>query len=187
MCLGLVAGIITFYKCTRLKSLYNRTDYTYATADLHTWTSVESSFIIIAANLPTLRPVFIVATGGSLTTGGGGGGGGGGSSSDPSNRIQKRSDYQLSGISKGGGKSGSRSGNWKGVKDQFGTDTIDLVGNDNDDDDDTSLGRILPPNRIRKTCDVNVGYANTTEYGQYPLRDPEFGRPGKPQEAYIKR
>ncbi len=157
--LGFVAGIIACYKSTRLPSLYDRTDYTYATTDLHLWTSIEGSFIVIAANLPTLQPIFHVIIGRSLM----------GSSSARSNKKQKGSNYKLSNISKMG-QGISRSSDRKRPKDQFGLDTIDLVRDDN------SVERILPPpNRIQKTCDIRVEHGNSDEYGHELERNSTHG------------
>ena len=125
--LGFIAGGIAIYRCTRITTLYDRTDYTYATTDLHLWTSIEGSFIIIAANLPTLQPIFLIVISRSFV----------GSNGACSNEKQKGSAYNLSSIAKGG-RSGMRSGDRRGPKDQFGSDTEDLVR------DDDSVERILP-------------------------------------------
>ena len=164
--LGFVAGAIAIYKCTRIPELYNHVDYTYATTDLLIWTSIEGSFIIIAANLPTLRPIFLVATGRSLTGG--------------SDGMQKRSNYKLSSISKGS----NRPGNRKRPKDQFGIDTQNLVR------DDDSVQMILPPNSIRKTYDVNVDLENaendhTQEEHSQHIPGQAGHEPRPPQGAYM--
>ncbi|MCJ1389800.1 hypothetical protein MMC18_002657 [Xylographa bjoerkii] len=128
--LGFVAAILAIYKCTRLQGLYNHSDYTYSTVDLLIWTSIESSFIIIAADLPTLRPVFQIIMGRSATGQG-------------RSEGLRQSSYKLNSVSKV-----SRNGK-RGPKEQYPLDTVDLVRQE-------SVERILPPNRIRKTFDVNV-------------------------------
>ena len=165
--LGFVAGSIAIYKCTRIPELYNHVDYTYATTDLLIWTSIEGSFIIIAANLPTLRPIFLAAKGRSPAGDGG---------------MQKQSPYKLSSISKGS----NRPSNKKRPKDQFGTDTLDLIR------DDDSVQRVLPPNSIRKTCDINVDLANIEDASgqeQYLQHGPRQGhlQPKLPQGAYMNQ
>ncbi|KAL8824345.1 MAG: hypothetical protein Q9191_005114 [Dirinaria sp. TL-2023a] len=130
--LGLVAAVLAIYKCTRLPGLYNHSDYTYSTVDLLIWTSIESSFIIIAADLPTLRPIFQVLAGHPVITPRRFGG-------------QRRSSYKLGSVS---GDSGSRRKRGP-PREQYPTDTIDLVREE-------SAERILPSNRIRKTMDVDV-------------------------------
>ncbi|MCJ1458983.1 hypothetical protein MMC28_009360 [Mycoblastus sanguinarius] len=61
--LGVVAAAVAIYKCTTIPELRDRADYTYATSGLEIVTSVEATVIIIAACLPTLRPVFLHFTG----------------------------------------------------------------------------------------------------------------------------
>ena len=91
---------------------------------------MESSFIIIAADLPTLRPIFQVVFDRSAISQGG---------SD----NQRRSRYRLTSMSE------RLTNGKKAPREQYPTDTIDLVGPQSEE-------RILPPNRIRKTLEVNV-------------------------------
>ncbi|KAL4881813.1 hypothetical protein BJY04DRAFT_227598 [Aspergillus karnatakaensis] len=55
--LGAVASAMAVVKCTQLKGLADKSDYTYGTADLVLWTNVESDVVIIASCIPTLQPV----------------------------------------------------------------------------------------------------------------------------------
>ena len=96
---------------------------------------VECNVIIIAACLPTLRPVFLFVTGRSPTEQG--------PSAGYSNN--RRSNYKLHSISK---DSRSRRGNTD-PKSAYATDTIDLVHED-------SLERDVPVGGIRRTYDVEV-------------------------------
>ncbi|OJJ50176.1 hypothetical protein ASPZODRAFT_13265 [Penicilliopsis zonata CBS 506.65] len=57
MGLGVFACVMAIVKCSRLPSLYNRSDTTYASADVFIWTDIESNTIIIAACIPTLAPL----------------------------------------------------------------------------------------------------------------------------------
>ncbi|KAL9593642.1 MAG: hypothetical protein Q9219_007458 [cf. Caloplaca sp. 3 TL-2023] len=59
MGLGICAGAVAVYKCATLPGLADHSDYTYTTANLQIMTSVEPTVIIVAACLPTLRPVFL--------------------------------------------------------------------------------------------------------------------------------
>ncbi|MCJ1392313.1 hypothetical protein MMC18_005180 [Xylographa bjoerkii] len=129
MGLGITAACIAIYKCTRLPELSQHTDYTFATTDLLIWTSVESNVIIIAACLPTLRPIFLLLIGRSD------------SSKGTSNQMARKS-YQLSSLTK-------RS--TKGGRQQYPLTTTDFEKVE-------SAERILPPSRIRQTFDVSVVY-----------------------------
>lgn len=55
--LGAIASAMAVVKCTQLKGLTDKSDYTYGTADLVLWTNVESDVVIIASCIPTLQPV----------------------------------------------------------------------------------------------------------------------------------
>ncbi|KAL2855661.1 hypothetical protein BJX68DRAFT_217541 [Aspergillus pseudodeflectus] len=55
--LGAIASAMAVVKCTQLKGLADKSDYTYGTADLVLWTNVESNVVIIASCIPTLQPV----------------------------------------------------------------------------------------------------------------------------------
>ncbi|KAF7510037.1 hypothetical protein GJ744_007141 [Endocarpon pusillum] len=153
--LGFIAGGIAIYRCTRITTLYDRTDYAYATTDLHLWTSIEGSFIIIAANLPTLQPIFVVVINRSLV----------GCNNACSSEKQKGSAYKPSSIVVGG-RSGMRPGDRRGPKDPFGFNTEDLVR------DDDSVDSIIPPNRIQKTFGIRVEHESSDGYGQVSERDP---------------
>lgn len=135
--LGLIATVIAIYKCTRLQGVYDRSDYTYSTVDILIWTSIESSFIIIAANLPTLRPVFLLLMGRSATNAKRSGG-------------QRGSSYRLQDVSKD-----SAGRQKKGPKEPYPTDTIDLVRPESVPE---SVEHILPPNRIRRTYEVEINH-----------------------------
>lgn len=96
---------------------------------------IESSFIIIAADLPTLRPVYQLVLG-RITN------------SRDSSGAQRRSSYKLNPAPLGPSSRQRRI-----PKDQYLTDTIDLVGKKSEDQE-----RILPPGRIRRTLDVSVNH-----------------------------
>ncbi|KAL4997403.1 hypothetical protein BDV10DRAFT_195125 [Aspergillus recurvatus] len=55
--LGAIASAMAVVKCTQVKGLADKSDYTYGTADLVLWTNVESDVVIIASCIPTLQPV----------------------------------------------------------------------------------------------------------------------------------
>ncbi|RDW64440.1 uncharacterized protein DSM5745_09851 [Aspergillus mulundensis] len=55
--LGAIASAMAVVKCTQVKGLADKNDYTYGTADLVLWTNVESDVVIIASCIPTLQPV----------------------------------------------------------------------------------------------------------------------------------
>ena len=59
---------------------------------------------------------------------------------------QRQSSYKLRSLTDSGS-----SRKKKGPREPYPTDTIDLVGKESEE-------RILPPNRIRKTLDVNVNH-----------------------------
>ncbi|KAL1964903.1 hypothetical protein VTN77DRAFT_6256 [Rasamsonia byssochlamydoides] len=61
--LGSCASAVAIYKCTRLPGLADHSDFTYGTADLVIWTSIEGNTIIIAACIPTLAPLIELALG----------------------------------------------------------------------------------------------------------------------------
>ncbi|KAK1148129.1 hypothetical protein N8T08_010768 [Aspergillus melleus] len=61
--LGSIASAMAIIKCTQLKGLANKDDYTYGTADLVMWTNVESNIVIIASCIPTLQPVLELVLG----------------------------------------------------------------------------------------------------------------------------
>lgn len=103
---------------------------------------MESNVIIIAACLPTLRPVFKFVRGDIQKK-----------PSGQPNTSSSSNHYRLSSSIK----------NSKGrVKDPFGTDTIDLVQHED-------LENALPPNRIRRTFDVSVDH-DSQDDGQ-PVRN----------------
>ncbi|KAL4954413.1 hypothetical protein BDW69DRAFT_194059 [Aspergillus filifer] len=61
--LGAVACAMAIVKCFQLPSLNDKSDSTYATADLVLWTSIESNMIIMASCIPTLGPLYEVIRG----------------------------------------------------------------------------------------------------------------------------
>ncbi|KAK2023689.1 hypothetical protein LX32DRAFT_627540 [Colletotrichum zoysiae] len=54
--LGVSALFTALFKCTRLKSL-GSPDFTYYSADLTIWTSLEADVVVIAACIPALQPL----------------------------------------------------------------------------------------------------------------------------------
>ncbi|EUC46837.1 hypothetical protein COCMIDRAFT_35570 [Bipolaris oryzae ATCC 44560] len=54
--LGSIAAAVAIYKSTRLPALASA-DFSYDTADITIWTSIEGNAIIIAACIPTLQPL----------------------------------------------------------------------------------------------------------------------------------
>lgn len=57
MGLGIFSMVATTIKVVQIKSLAAKSDYTYATAWLMIWTSVEQYVIIIAASIPIIVPI----------------------------------------------------------------------------------------------------------------------------------
>ncbi|KAI4663737.1 uncharacterized protein J4E78_004155 [Alternaria triticimaculans] len=55
--LGSIAAAVAVYKSTRLPALASP-DFSYDTADITIWTSIEGNSIIIGACIPTLQPLF---------------------------------------------------------------------------------------------------------------------------------
>ncbi|RYN92430.1 hypothetical protein AA0120_g4874 [Alternaria tenuissima] len=55
--LGSIAAVVAVYKSTRLPALASA-DFSYDTADITVWTSIEGNAIIIGACIPTLQPLF---------------------------------------------------------------------------------------------------------------------------------
>ncbi|OOF92077.1 hypothetical protein ASPCADRAFT_210489 [Aspergillus carbonarius ITEM 5010] len=66
--LGAVASAMAIIKCTQLKGLADKSDYTYGTADLVMWTNIESNVVIIASCIPTLQPVLELILGRRTTS-----------------------------------------------------------------------------------------------------------------------
>ncbi|GLA36685.1 hypothetical protein AnigIFM63309_003008 [Aspergillus niger] len=66
--LGSVASAMAIVKCTQLKGLADKTDYTYGTAELVMWTNIESNVVIIASCIPTLQPVLELILGKRTTS-----------------------------------------------------------------------------------------------------------------------
>lgn len=58
MGLGIFSMVATIIKVVQIKSLAARSDYTYATARLIIWTSIEQYVIMIAASIPIIVPAF---------------------------------------------------------------------------------------------------------------------------------
>ncbi|MCJ1285942.1 hypothetical protein MMC26_005284 [Xylographa opegraphella] len=107
--LGIGATVAAFYKCSRLPELYDVTDYTYASGGLAIWSSVEPNIMIIAANLPTLRPIFLAVTRGQS------------SSNSKSAGIQ--GSYKLHSV----GRNSKNISGHAGAKEIYPTDTVNLV------------------------------------------------------------
>ncbi|KAJ5133750.1 hypothetical protein N7526_005115 [Penicillium atrosanguineum] len=55
--LGSIACAMAIIKCTQLKGLADKSDYTYGTADLVMWTNIEANVVVIASCIPTLQPL----------------------------------------------------------------------------------------------------------------------------------
>ncbi|ODM17646.1 hypothetical protein SI65_07321 [Aspergillus cristatus] len=55
--LGSVACAMAIVKCLQLPGLSNKTDPTYATAELVIWTCIEFNVVIMASCIPTLHPL----------------------------------------------------------------------------------------------------------------------------------
>lgn len=103
---------------------------------------VEGTVIIIAACLPTLRPVFLFVTGIP------------GTRNSSKKTPTQSSDYQLPSYGHENKAAGRR------ARDPYPVDTTG-VG-----DADSMEDRILPPeNAIRKTCDVEVNHEPAPETG----------------------
>ncbi|MCJ1322909.1 hypothetical protein MMC15_008259 [Xylographa vitiligo] len=107
--LGICATVAAFYKCSRLPELYDVADYTYASGGLSVWSSVEPNIMIIAANLPTLRPIFLAVTGGQTST------------NSKSNAMQ--GSYKLHSV----GRNSKNIMGHSATKEVYPTDTVNLV------------------------------------------------------------
>ncbi|MCJ1385146.1 hypothetical protein MMC17_008265 [Xylographa soralifera] len=107
--LGICATVAAFYKCSRLPELYDVEDYTYASGGLAIWSSVEPNIMIIAANLPTLRPIFLAVTRQQSST------------NSKSAAIQ--GSYKLHSV----GRNSKNISGHGGAKEIYPTDTINLV------------------------------------------------------------
>ncbi|KAH3912823.1 hypothetical protein HBI56_238400 [Parastagonospora nodorum] len=59
--LGIPAGIVSIVKITTIASLLEAGDPTFATVPLEVWNVVESSALIIAANVPMTKPIMSLA------------------------------------------------------------------------------------------------------------------------------
>ncbi|KAK2736470.1 hypothetical protein FQN55_001647 [Onygenales sp. PD_40] len=55
--LGTIASAMAIIKCTQLKGLADKSDYTYGTAELVVWTNIEADIVVIASCIPTLQPL----------------------------------------------------------------------------------------------------------------------------------
>ncbi len=118
---------------------------------------VEGTVIIIAACLPTLRPVFLFVTGMP------------GTRNSSKKTPTQSSDYQLQSYGQENKAAGRR------ARDPYPVDTTG-VG-----DADSMEDRILPPeNTIRKTYDVEVNHEQAPETGM-PVSSSSAGRstPGR--------
>lgn len=62
MSLGVFAGVCSIYKTTLLPELTARSDFTWLTIDLLIWSCNEVFVIVVAACIPTLRPLFLSLT-----------------------------------------------------------------------------------------------------------------------------
>ncbi|MCJ1433701.1 hypothetical protein MMC27_003065 [Xylographa pallens] len=107
--LGICATVAAFYKCSRLPELYDVADYTYASGGLSVWSSVEPNIMIIAANLPTLRPIFLAVTRGQSTTN--------------SKSAAMQGSYKLHSV----GRNSKNISGHGGAKEIYPTDTVNLV------------------------------------------------------------
>ncbi|MCJ1405183.1 hypothetical protein MMC11_008409 [Xylographa trunciseda] len=66
--LGVIAGVCAFIKLTKLPELGARDDTTWNTTPLFIWNANEINLVIIAACIPSLRPLFITLLGGTVST-----------------------------------------------------------------------------------------------------------------------
>ncbi|MCJ1419074.1 hypothetical protein MMC32_005426 [Xylographa parallela] len=103
------ATVAAFYKCSRLPELYDVADYTYASGGLSVWSSVEPNIMIIAANLPTLRPIFLAVTRRPGTTN--------------SKSAAMQGSYKLHSV----GRNSKNVSGHGGAKEVYPTDTVNLV------------------------------------------------------------
>ena len=62
MSLGLIAVLASIFKTVQLKNLATP-DFTYNATDLVYWYITENWVIVIAACIPTLKPLYLVSTG----------------------------------------------------------------------------------------------------------------------------
>ncbi|KAL3458364.1 hypothetical protein BJX64DRAFT_292285 [Aspergillus heterothallicus] len=141
--LGAIASAMAVVKCTQLKGLADKSDYTYGTADLVLWTNVESDVVIIASCIPTLQPVLELILGKRNL------------SSYNSSRNKYKGSHQLHDYSYEASKGGSKT--------PRKTDTtITGVGSQESILQDDSAGNNRNPlHAIRRTDDVVVEYERT--------------------------
>ncbi|MCJ1293982.1 hypothetical protein MMC34_005539 [Xylographa carneopallida] len=66
--LGVLAGVSAFIKFTKIPELGARDDTTWNTTDLFIWNAIEINLVIIAACIPSLRPLFINLFGGTVSS-----------------------------------------------------------------------------------------------------------------------
>ncbi|MCJ1438212.1 hypothetical protein MMC27_007599 [Xylographa pallens] len=62
------AGVCAFIKFTKIPELGARDDTTWNTTDLFIWNANEINLVIIAACIPSLRPLFKTLFGGTVST-----------------------------------------------------------------------------------------------------------------------
>ncbi|MCJ1391042.1 hypothetical protein MMC18_003903 [Xylographa bjoerkii] len=66
--LGVCAGVCAIIKLTKLPELGARDDTTWNTTPLFIWNANEINLVIIAACIPSLRPLFVTLFGGTVST-----------------------------------------------------------------------------------------------------------------------
>ncbi|PYH88911.1 integral membrane protein [Aspergillus ellipticus CBS 707.79] len=145
--LGSIASAMAIIKCTQLKGLADKSDYTYGTADLVIWTNIESNVVIIASCIPTLQPVLELILGRRTTSS---------SNNNSRNRYkgsnQPDSSYDNSNLSK------PRKPDW-------GTTTVESQESILRDEEDGRTGS-HPLGVIRRTDNVIVEYENRVGEGE---------------------
>ncbi|KAL2869498.1 uncharacterized protein BJX67DRAFT_370732 [Aspergillus lucknowensis] len=150
--LGAIASAMAVVKCTQLKGLADKSDYTYGTADLVLWTNVESDVVIIASCIPTLQPVLERVLGKRKF-----------SSYNNSSRNRYKGSQQLHDYSydhsKGSKKTGKTDVTLTGVESQESILREDAAHN-----------RGLPLNTIRRTDNVTVQYESRER--SPPIQEP---------------
>lgn len=131
MGLGVFACICAAIKTSKLTELNARADITYITVDLWIWNINETNVVIIAASMPTLRPLFLVVF------------------QRPGSENYRVKSYDRS----------SRAGKWKlsGTSRAVGvSDSTTAVGAIGGADNWLELGPNQRNNKISRTIDVDV-------------------------------
>ena len=131
MGMGVFACICAAIKTSKLTELNARADITFITVDLWIWNINETNVVILAASMPTLRPLFLVL-------------------------FQRPGSENYRGKSYG---RSSRAGKWKLSRTPRavgGSDSTTAVGAKGGDDSWLELGPNQRDNAISRTIDVDV-------------------------------